>query len=210
MHMNMKIKTLLLAFAAVLLLASCGPKKEMLFNGKDLTGWRCVLPEDATSPAYETFYAKDGVLCITGTPFGYIRTDKKYADYQLHLEWRWAGDPADGGIFNRLQDPDVVWPVGIQFQMRDSDFGYLMGGIPMEGVDASNNFYKKLPLEKNPEKPAGQWNTADFTCKGELIEGRINGVLVNKAVCGATEGYIGFQSEGGPIEIRNIYLTPVK
>ena len=33
--------------------------------------------------------------------------------------------------------------------------------------------------------------------------------MVNEAQCEAKEGYIGFQSEGGPLEFRNVYLTPV-
>ena len=32
------------------------------------------------------------------------------------------------------------------------------------------------------------------------------GVLVNEARCAATEGYIGLQSEGGAMDVRNIRI----
>ena len=57
-----------------------------------------------------------------------------------------------------------------------------------------------------PEKPVGEWNDMDFLCKGGEIKVWLNGVLVNTAKCDATEGYIGIQSEGGPMDFRNIYL----
>ena len=144
---------------------------------------------------------------ITGKPFGSIRTEKKYSDYNLHLEWRWAGEEGvDGGIFNYLQDGDKVWPLGVQLQMAPKDMGVLMGGIKIEGIEGP--FYKKDRIvEESPEKPVGEWNDMDFLCKGGEIKVWLNGVLVNEAKCDATDGYIGIQSEGGAMEFRNIYLS---
>ena len=53
-------------------------------------------------------------------------------------------------------------------------------------------------------------NDLDFECKEGVVKAWLNGVLVNEAKCQASEGYIGIQSEGGPIEFRNIYLTKVR
>lgn len=200
-------KTILLFGFLSLLLASCGPKKEVLFNGENLDGWVCIVQESENLPADPTFSVRDGALCISGQPFGYIRTEKKYADYTLHLEWRWTAGRVDSGIFNRLQDGDKVWPVGIQFQMRERDFGFFFSGIPLEGVEGSA-FWRKAPLlEQDPELEDGKWNETVIICQGGNISALVNGVLVNEAVAEATEGYIGLQSEGGAIEFRNIYLT---
>ena len=204
------MKRILFAIAFIAVLASCG-RKEVLFNGKDLEGWVWVtkadsvaVPDDMPVPP-PTFSVQDGVLHITGEPFGYIRTEKKYADYTLFLEWRWAGSRADSGIFNRLQDPDKVWPDGIQLQMRERDFGFLFSSIPLEGIEGP--FYRAAPLcEADPELPDGEWNKTEITCKGGHLTCKVNGILVNEAVAEATEGYIGFQSEGGALEFRNIYL----
>ncbi|HQE76458.1 MAG TPA: DUF1080 domain-containing protein, partial [Candidatus Hydrogenedentes bacterium] len=64
---------------------------------------------------------------------------------------------------------------------------------------------------QNPssEKKPGEWNTYEITCKGDTLELRVNGQLQNKAtgMQVPAKGYIGLQSEGGPIMFRNIKLT---
>lgn len=61
------------------------------------------------------------------------------------------------------------------------------------------------------EKPVGQWNTYDILCKGDTISLSVNGKLANKATgCVPSAGKIGFQSEGGQLELRNIYIEPVE
>jgi hypothetical protein len=198
------MKKILIALAFITLLGSCNQRKEMLFNGKDLDGWVFFTREDSTVTE-PTFTARDGALHITGQPFGYIRTVKKYSDYTLHLQWRWAGPRVDSGIFNRLPDNDKVWPDGIQLQLRESDFGYLFSAIPLEGVEGP--FFRKAPLcEGDPEKADGEWNETVITCQGGHITCTVNGVLVNEAVATATEGYIGFQSEGGALEFKDIWV----
>lgn len=206
----MKKLTLTAALFAAFLAVGCGPAKEPLFNGKDLDAWVAVLDTAAAPVAEPTFSAADGILRISGKPFGYIRTEKKYSDYDLHLEWRWAGGEAvDGGIFNFLQEGDRVWPLGVQFQMTPKDMGTLMGGIPLEGVDDRGRgfYWKTRTTEPSPEKPLGEWNEMVFSCHGNRISVLMNGVVVNEAICGKGEGYIGLQSEGGAMEFRNIYLT---
>ena len=198
-------------------LSGCGQKQEVLFNGEDLTGWvwfvkeaePVVAPEGQEAPVQapveETFSVKDGVLRVSGEPFGYIRTEKKYGDCTIHVEWRWAEGRVDSGIFIFLQDEDQVWPTGIQLQLRESDFGFLFSGLKLEGVEGP--FCRKAPLcEGDPELEDGQWNETLIVCKGGHVTATVNGVLVNEAQCEVSEGYIGFQSEGGPIEFRHIYV----
>ena len=205
----MNIKHFLAALCAAAFFVSCaGEKTTVLFNGKDLSGWKAVLKStEGETFNGETFSVRDSVLHVTGKPFGYLRTEKKYSDYRLHLEWRWAGAEAvDGGVFNRLQDGDKVWPLGVQLQMTPKDLGVLMGGIKIEGLEGP--FYKKDRIvEENAELPVGEWNEMEFLCKGGSIKVWLNGVLVNEAVCDALDGYIAIQSEGGPMDFRNIFLS---
>ena len=218
----MKIGYFTCLLAAMLLtgvLSGCGQKQEVLFNGEDLTGWVWFVKEAdpvvapagqeapvPEAPAEETFSVKDGVLRVSGEPFGYIRTEKKYGDCTIHVEWRWAEGRVDSGIFIFLQDEDHVWPTGIQLQLRESDFGFLFSGLKLEGVEGP--FCRKAPLcEGDPEREDGQWNETVIVCKGGHVTATVNGVLANETQCEASEGYIGFQSEGGPIEFRHIYVT---
>lgn len=215
----------LLALVSLAALASgCGQGKEYLFNGENLDGWVCVTAEPSQEGSEEaseaseagaaaeaaeaepTFSVRDGALRVSGEPFGYIRTEKKYGDCTLFLEWRWGAQRVDSGIFVFLQDGDKVWPGGIQLQLRESDFGFLFSSLKLEGVEGP--FCRKAPLkEQDPELADGEWNKTVITLKGGSISASVNGVLVNEAVADGTEGYIGFQSEGGPIEFRNIYIV---
>ena len=194
-----------LTVMATLFTGCAGKSHQKLFNGKDLSGWKAVLRE-AEEGMEPTFTADKGILHISGQPFGYIRTEKAFSNYTLHLEWRWAGEEGvDGGIFHFLQGEDKVWPTGVQLQMTPKDMGTLMGGIPIEGLEGP--FYRKFrQVEESPEKPVGEWNTMDFECLDGYIKAYLNGVLVNEARCEAREGYIGIQSEGGALEFRNIRI----
>ncbi|MBR7004642.1 MAG: DUF1080 domain-containing protein [Bacteroidales bacterium] len=204
----MKSRILAAALLAATLLVSCSDKKVYLFNGKNMDGWKVVLKEEADAfSGASTFSVENEMIHITGQPFGYARTEKKYSNYSLHLEWRWAGPKGvDGGVFNYLQDGDKVWPQGVQLQMTPKDMGMLMGGIPIEGVEGP--FYRKERIvAESPEKPVGEWNEMEFLCKDGQIKCWLNGVLINEAVCDVTDGYIAVQSEGGSMDFRNIYLS---
>ena len=54
-------------------------KTTKLFNGKDLSGWNFVVDKNSV-PAEQVFSVKDGVINITGQPFGYMYTKEKYGD----------------------------------------------------------------------------------------------------------------------------------
>ena len=65
-------------------------------------------------------------------------------------------------------------------------------------------------FEESSEKPAGEWNSYDITSKDGNIEVIVNGVLQNTGTgMSLTEGNIALQSEGGPLQFRNIYLQPL-
>lgn len=198
--------------AAVLLALSvtaCGPKGTSLFNGENLDGWVYFTAEEdpgAEEPDEPVFSVVDGAIHISGTPFGYIRTEQAYSDFTLRLEWRWAGERKDSGIYVFLQEGDKVWPTGVQVQLRESDFGSLFSRIAMVS-DEGGAIYRKEPLcKEDPELADGEWNKVVIRCKNGKVTAKVNGVLVNEAVCAATAGYIGFQSEGGPIEFRHITI----
>ncbi len=56
----------------------------------------------------------------------------------------------------------------------------------------------------------GQWNQMEITCRGDEVLVKVNGELVNHATnCNVTQGAICLQSEGTPIEFRNIVIKPL-
>jgi len=60
------------------------------------------------------------------------------------------------------------------------------------------------------ESPFGQWTHCDVLCKGDTLEYRVNGKLVNKAFgLSVTRGKLQFQTEGAEVWYRDIVLTPL-
>ena len=82
----------------------------------------------------------------------------------------------------------------------------MLGGSKIAEVECVGQFPIKDRIG-NFEKPVGEWNTAEVVCQGNSITVYINGQLQNQATSETSEGYIALQSEGGPIEFRNVYLT---
>jgi hypothetical protein len=199
--------------------------KVQLFNGQDLTGWEVTLEE----PATDVFSARNGVIHVTGMPFGYLRTEKAYKDYKLHVEWRYIdAPPAPGkkrnsGVFLHLQGEDKVWPSFTEAQLRENNAGFFIFSGDSTCAEAEQtNRPKKVGSRKNQfrvmkrqpevqEKPIGTWNTYDIVCEGDTVTLTVNGTLANKATgCAPAAGKIGLQSEGGQLEFRNVYLEPVE
>ena len=60
-------------------------EKIMLFNGKDLTGWKPFASNSNADPTI-VWSVSDGMIHCSGQPAGYMRTEKDYANYLLHVE----------------------------------------------------------------------------------------------------------------------------
>lgn len=190
--------------------AAKSPEAELisLFNGANLDNWAFCLRDESVDPS-TVFAVKEGVIHITGDPFGYMRTEDTYSDYTLNLEWRWPSEPTNSGVFIHTQQPDAIWPTCIECQLMSGNAGdfVCMGSADMEErTDKAARFVRKLA--DSSEKPAGEWNTMVVVCRGNTIEVSVNGVLQNKGTgVTPTEGHICLQSEGKAIEFRNVYLT---
>jgi len=66
-------------------------------------------------------------------------------------------------------------------------------------------------LHDSSEKPAGEWNQYDIVCKDNWVVVLVNGALQNVATeCSERPGQICLQSEGAPIEYRNIWIEPLQ
>jgi hypothetical protein len=182
-----------------------------LFNGKDFEGWHIYL--DADADPKNVWKVRDGEILCTGNPTGFLRTQQEYSNYKLVLEWRWPEKPGNSGVLLHMGGDDKIWPLCMEAQLMHKRAGDLVG---MGCTFNENKAEKGGPISYTPhmsdpsEKELGGWNKYEITCKGDTIEATINGQLQNKAT-GVTisKGYIGFQSEGVPIMLRNIKLTPL-
>jgi hypothetical protein len=186
-------------------------KNIQLFNGKNLNNWVFQLKDPAIDPA-TVFTVQDGVIHISGNPFGYMRTKKIYSDYKLHVEWRWPVEATNSGVFVHGQQPDTIWLKCVECQLQAGNAGdfVCMNGADMnERIDKSKRSVKKIAASS--EKPTGEWNTMEVVCKANTIEVFVNGVLQNKGTnVSISKGSICLQSEGKEIEFRNVFLNKLK
>ena len=185
-----------------------------LFNGRDFSGWTFCMKDNADPRP--TWSVTNGVIRCTGTPVGYLRTLQNYRDFILTVEWRFIKitPKADNtGVLVHIQPPDKVWPLCIQNQGKSGRQGDL---FLMAGAEAKEhkgmNMNAPVPMRGPPnENPIGYWNTNVTICAGTEVEAVINGKWENEITeCTISSGFIGIQSEGGDIEIRRMYLEPVK
>lgn len=159
----------------------------------------------------------DGVIAVAGKPAGFIATRATYANYRLHVEWRWTGKPGNSGVLLHIASgpKDKVWPLCLQVQTKSGSAGDL---LPMAGahfdqpLSSAPGAYPpiKARTASDSEKPAGEWNSMDVTSRDGVVDVAINGVAHNH-VSGLQprSGPIGFQLEGTPYELRNLRIQPL-
>jgi Domain of Unknown Function (DUF1080) len=185
--------------------------KTILFNGKDLNNWVFKLKDPSIDPA-TVFTIRNGLIHISGNPFGYMRTKDIYSDYKLHVEWRWPTEATNSGVFVHAKEPDSIWLKCIECQLQAGnagDFVCMNGADMTERTDKSKPFVKKLAASS--EKPTGEWNAMEVVCEGNTIKVTVNGILQNKGTnVSVTKGSICLQSEGKDVEFRNVYLEKLE
>lgn len=211
------MKKLLVLSLVFILATACNQKKEYLFNGKDLKGWTIFCEDENMKPG-DFFYVKDGVIETPGVPLGYIRTDKEYANYQLHIEWRYPENPVNSGVLLHTTKPDKLWITHFQAQLKHRNAGdFIVHGVG-ESARVGDSLYVSTAdlkpiapkMHESNENEPGEWNSFDIRCLGDSIEIKVNGLLQNKAAeCSLTKGSIGMQAEGSKIQFRNIWIKEI-
>ena len=177
-----------------------------LFNGRDLTGWRMISPNQANG-----FRVINGELVNDPTGpdgqalrVGNLRTDAEFLDFKLTLE---VNVPAgsNSGIYLR----------GIyEVQVIDS-----YGRTP--NTHSMGSLYSRIMPSAAAEKPAGEWQTMEILLWNRHITVILNGIKIidNQPVYGPTGGAmhadvnragpIYLQGDHGKVLYRNIVLTPI-
>lgn len=169
-----------------------------LFNGKDLTGWKAVGGENQ-------WIVKDGVL-ISPKSGANLISEQKFDDFKLHVEFRYQKG-SNSGIYLRGR---------YETQILDNDKTEHPSNVLFSGI-----YGFLAPSEINAKGP-GEWQSYDITLIGRMVTIVANGktVIHNQEIPGITGGALDsnegepgpiyFQGDHGPIELRNIIITPAK
>jgi putative heme-binding domain-containing protein len=189
-----------------------GPEIE-LFDGKSFSGWTFHLDAPGAKLA-DVWSVRDGAIVCKGEPYGYLRTEAEYTNFELVLEWRFDPTigPGNSGVLLRKVGNEKVWPKSIEAQLQHRNAGDIwnIDEFPM-AVDAERTDGRRT-ARRAPcsEKPPGEWNRYRIRLDRDALTLEVNGVRQNTASwCQEVSGPICLQSEGAAIEFRNVRLRPI-
>lgn len=227
----MKLPALILslALASTALAQTAPPGFTPLFNGKDLTGFRggdtfdhrklMAMPEaeraakiaEWTKTMREHWRAEGGELVNDGKG-AYATTEKEFGDFELLVEYKTV-PRADSGIYLRGVPQVQIWDFTEEAKFKlgaDKGSGGLWNNSP--------NTPGKDPLVK-ADKPFGEWNKFRIVMVGSRVSIWLNdqqvvknAILENyydRKMPVPAKGPIQFQTHGGEIRWRNIFIREI-
>jgi len=169
-----------------------------LFNGKSLDGWQPVGRRDSK------WSAVGGILQNADSGANLV-TVQKFDDFKLHLEFR-VPKESNSGVYLRGR---------YELQIDDAS-----------GLEPSSHhlggLYGFIAPSENVARAATEWQTMDVTLVGRMLTFDLNGtsVICNREIPGITGGAIDsveanpgpllLQGDHGPVDYRNIVITPAK
>lgn len=179
--------------------------------------WMQVNTED------DTWKMKGSELICSGHPIGVIRSEKKYENFIMHIEWRHMEPGGNSGTFvwSDAEPGDNRLPNGVEVQMLELDWvklnkrngkeppiAYVHGelfGVGGVEIVPDNPRGKRSKSIENRCKGKGEWNTYEVVCVDGTIKLSVNGKFVN-GISKSTKksGYICLESEGAEIHFRNL------
>jgi Domain of Unknown Function (DUF1080) len=165
-----------------------------LFNGTNLEGWH--------TDGKNQWKADSGWLRSPASGSNII-SDRKFSDFKLHIEFRYPAE-SNSGVYLRGR---------YEIQIEDS-----------KGHEASRDLlgaiYGFITPLKMMAKSAGEWQSYDVILIGRQVTLFVNGeeVICNQEIPGITGGAIDshetepgpimMQGDHGPVDFRNILITP--
>ncbi len=167
-----------------------------LFNGKDLKGWRAM--------GENQWKVEDGILRSLKSGSNLV-SDLSFTDFKLHIEFRYQKG-SNSGVYLRGR---------YEVQIDDCK-----GKEPW--VDHLGAIYGFLVPNEMVAKDPGVWQSFDITLRGRMVTVVANNktIICNQEIPGITGGAINskesdagpllLQGDHGPIDYRNIILTPIR
>jgi len=167
-----------------------------LFNGKNTNGWH--------ASGTNQWIADSGMLRSPHSGSNLI-TDGSFSDFKLHIEFRFPAE-SNSGVYLRGRY-EVQIEDGQDPEPPNNQMGAIYGFIA-----------PSVPLPRVP----GNWQSYDITLIGRMLTVVANGVTVicNREIPGITGGAMNsneaepgpllIQGDHGPIDFRNIIITPAK
>jgi hypothetical protein len=179
-------------------------KMELLFNGKDLTGFKVPQPNPFWTVVDGVLVGQSDGVSPEQKKGNIMYTEKSYGDFALESEIRFGNDIDSGFMYHK---PDMQVQIGVSRSLKVDMTGsiYYKGKYPeparAKGVD------KVLKLN--------EWNTMRMEVRGRVTKVWLNGAHVLTYECPdeSGPGPIGLQIHGGvkmKMEFRNLKVGEIK
>lgn len=168
-----------------------------LLSQNSLTGWHAVAGDNQ-------WIVRGGILSSPKSGANLV-TDRSFGDFKLHIEFRYPKG-SNSGVYLRGRH---------EVQIEDN-----FGAEPAS--DGFGSVYGFIAPSEMAAKPAGEWQTYDITLIGRMLTVVANGrpIIVDREIPGITGGALDssegepgplmLQGDHGPVEYRNIILTPAR
>ena len=169
-----------------------------LFGGKSLDGWQPVGRRDNA-------WSVTGGILQNAKSGANLVTVQKFDDFKLHLEFRVPKDENSGVYLRGRYELQIDDAAGLE------PSSHHLGGL-----------YGFIAPSENAARAAGEWQSMDVTLVGRMLTLDLNGtsVICNREIPGITGGAIDsaeaepgpllLQGDHGPVDYRNIVITPAK
>ena len=168
-----------------------------IFNGLNLDGWHA-------SKKKNQWVAENGIMKCPQSGANII-TDQTFNDFKLHIEFRYP-EGSNSGVYLRGR-----YEIQVEDNRGQEPLSTFFGGI--YGFITPNEMAAKAP---------GEWQTYDVTLVGRKVTVVANGkkIITDQIIPGITGGALDskegepgpimLQGDHGPVEYRNIIITPAK
>lgn len=199
-------------------------------------GWRDLTEDDfePVNGDPDTWVWKDGILFCKGTPIGVTRIKGQVKNFEMVLQWRHLRSAGNSGVFVWASEealsglePGKLPPGGIEVQILDhgyaeqyekqtgkkGDWFTTNGDVFAVGASTMKPFPPLSPdgsrsfPTKELTRGVNEWN--HYYIRGINGEVRlwVNGEEVSGGSdCQPSSGYLCLESEGSPIEFKEIRL----
>ncbi|CAN5120419.1 DUF1080 domain-containing protein [soil metagenome] len=183
----------------------------------------------------DTWTWKDGVAYCTGQPVGVIRMDEPMTNFEMVCEWKHTEEGGNSGVFvwasqesiDRLAAGNGSLPDGIEVQVLDLGYAEKYEREhkkPADWFTSHGDVFPTGPARMKPFPPVSPDGVRSFPSKDltlgtnewnhyyiRAINGEIRLWVNGEEVSGGTEcepahGYLCLESEGAPVEFRNIRI----
>ena len=199
-------------------------------------GWRAFVEADFLNAngAPDTWSWVDGVVHCTGQPVGVLRTTKEFTNFELVAQWRHLKSGGNSGIFlwsapEAYADlkPGSLPKIGIEVQILDHgyaeqyeqrtgkkpDWFTTNGDVFPVGRSTMTPFPPVAPKgsrsfpRKNLSRGVGEWNHYYIRAINGEVRLWVNGEEVSGGTdCQPAKGYLCLESEGAPVEFKNVRI----